>query len=206
MDEPLYKRDIVKPLTIIGRKQFIDLIFEIGNDNNHGYDTILLSVKIGDDYIKNNCKEYSIELAHVITILAAKYNEDIGYKHIILAADNTNNYIVHGLEIEVWKSINFQFTHNPFIKILYIIIGKQQLHSSFNEILKDVCYNQDIFELSDNNPKLLLFGLIILFKHNKLSSLQKYKERIFQELVLIVSKEYEIKPEDFLKTYINLYS
>jgi len=204
MTEGLYERDIDRQLCYIERLDFVDYVFKMGVDYDHGYDTIVLSIQIADDYVKSSKNKYSIELAHVVSILSAKYNEDFGYKLIYLAADDTNNHIVYALEKEVYKCINYKITHNKFIILLYIIIGEKKLHSCFWDILKDICSNEETFKLSNINPKVILLGLILLFKNNKLSSIRKNKERIFKEFINIVSHEFEIKPEDFLKSYLNL--
>src|SRR3972149_10462552 len=123
----MYQRDIPRRPIVINRAQFVDEVFDLGQKYKHGCDTIMNAVEIGDYFVSfigprvpymgpmtegiMNSKlgmkeliqdlvpqEYSIELAHVVTIMAAKINEDKGYCYIIEAAIHTGRWRVRGGE------------------------------------------------------------------------------------------------------------
>lgn len=55
----MYQRDIAKLPVPIDRTDFIELVFDIGREHRHGYDTIVASVQIGDWFVnykgERNC-------------------------------------------------------------------------------------------------------------------------------------------------------
>lgn len=48
----MYQREIAKLPTEISREDFVEKIFDLGFDQNHEYDTIMLAVQIGDFFVK----------------------------------------------------------------------------------------------------------------------------------------------------------
>jgi hypothetical protein len=200
MSDCLHERDITKPLTLIERNNMIDIIFDIGINNGHHYDAIVLSVQVADIYVDSLDKNYSLELAHVVSVLAAKFNEDHGYKSLLDVTDVIPNHAIFDLEKEVYKALNYTFKFNKFVLFIYNVVGNNNLHPSFAYLLKDICYNKHLLHL--DNPLLIIIALTILFKNNKLSFIRKYKEHTFIETLLSVSNEYEIKPETLLNKYI----
>jgi len=212
----MYQRDISHLPTKISRDHFIDLIFDIGTRYSHGYDSIVASVQLGDYFVNykgtrkpfynndtsssNELSEqiYSTELAHVVTVIIAKFNEDYGYNKTKLAVSDTNNKYVIKLEWEISMILNFHVRVNNFITVISKLICSNYSHnplytfkfgSIFYDISRDICNNQDLLS---KNPYLIVAALLLLHKHGKLRSIKIHKQRIFSETICLISDEFEL--------------
>ena len=264
----MYRRDIPKLPTPISRDEFVELVFILGRENSHGYDTIVAAVQIGDHFIsysqpripyrkltptekmqlkrkKRRFKQifgikilnlnveamltkkmlndrgpgtfmdelvpqiYSIELAHVVTVIAAKCNEDFyGYQSTRRAIEDTENCYVQKMEWEIFDILGFGFKVYNFISIIGLLLMEvhnteqpPHLSSVFYDISKDICLSP---ELLAKNPWSIVLGVFLLGRAGKLRALRLHRERIFHETMKKVAHEYELDVAQLLRAYIKL--
>lgn len=157
---------------------------------------------------------YSIELAYVVTVIIAKYNEDDGYRWTDNAIADTNNRYVIKMEWEICMLINFHIKINNFITLIGHIIWHTltehqkysdpwtfRLHSIFFDLSREICMDQNILA---KDPQVIIMGCFLLHKMGKLRANRINKERLFHEVMVKISKEYEVDISDFLHAYIKL--
>ena len=272
----MYSRDIPKLPNAIPREQFVQLVFELGFNYRHGYDSIIAAVQLGDyfvsftgprlpylkltgdeenqrfnqDYrrvkrefsvmgygskpnfgtkallINQICAErkiktfmdepipqvYSIELAHVVTVIMGKGNEDHnqGYNSTKQAIINTDNCYVDKMEWELLTLLGFTVKVHNFITIIGALISDepntQQLRSLpgvFWDISKEICLNQNLLA---QDPRTIIMSIILLARVGKLRALQIYRERKFTEHMQVIARYCDIKFDDLIRTYIRIHS
>ena len=76
----MHRRKQIKEPTVVDKKHFIYLLIDLGKTNEHSPDSIILAYYISIKYMNHKNVSYTIELAHVSTLLSAKLYEDYGYK------------------------------------------------------------------------------------------------------------------------------
>lgn len=256
----MYQRDIQFLPIKITREEFVNIVFDIGLQYCHGYDTIIAAVQIGDKFVStikdntcdisipidkdgyisssnddnasyddddedifatndelqvNKCanslsiteRYYSNELAYTTTVLVCKANEDDGYKSIETAVTDTGNGYVYILEWEICHVIGFNVKINNFMtfigRLLDIIGITSVLPSVFWDLSKDICMNIELLKI---NPLTILIGCILLNHMGKLKAIRTNKERVFHNIMVQVSKEYEIDLEELLRKYIDIFT
>lgn len=262
----MYARDTPRLPIPISRDQFVKIIFELGYLSEHGYDTIVGSVQLGDYFVAfsgprepfieltreeqllmkkeqliaegkesdmglegritdvilsaRNPKTfmdelvpqvYSNELAHVVTVLVAKYNEDFhhGYRSINLAVFDTGNYYVRKMEREICTMMGFNLKVHNFISVIGALIIDydakvfRRLGSVFWDISREICLNQKLLSLNPLNVALAIF---LLGRAGKLRALRTNRERKFRKLMKTIAREYELDVSDVVRSYIQLHS
>ena len=227
----MHQRDIPKLPTKIDRKEFVDIIFDLGLSSMHGYDTIVAAVQLGDKFVSYSGprisfndiqsgssdidimnqpvpQEYSTELAHVVTIITCKVNEDNGYMDIKEAIYETCNSYVAKIEWEICILFDFNLKVNNFITLIGALVCHKKdepitLNSAFYDLSKQICSN---LELLNMNPFTVVAGILILAKHGKLRASHDNKERIFSNMMIQLSKEYEVELSDVLREYKSLHT
>ncbi|MEM2986521.1 MAG: hypothetical protein QXV60_00270 [Nitrososphaerota archaeon] len=190
----------------IHREEFINIVFNIGLDCSHQYDTIVSSVILGDKFVALKNIGYSVELAHVVSVLLAKYKEDFGYSNTIDAIINTGNRKIIQLEWDVFSSMKYKIYYPSFINIFYILVlfcdPKYTLGTLFWEISKQVCEDPKL--LYSTNPKTIVLAVILLYQRGKLKAVRDNKMRMFKELIERLSYEYQVHQTLIIKKYIEL--
>lgn len=263
----MYSRDMPKLPVSISRNEFVELVFSLGYENSHGYDTIVATVQLGDYFVSysgprtpyreftsiernllrdrrrqlkciqgtldfatesrlvdeilaartehtfmDECVSqiYSVELAHIATIIVAKYNEDFGsgYRFTNKAISDTVNCYVRKMEWEILTLIGFKPKVYNFISVIGALIMEVNkleyppvLGTVFLDISKDVCLDK---ELLSKDPWTVVLGLIILAQKGKLRALRLHRERVFRETMKAIAREYELEFEDVIRAYIEL--
>lgn len=247
----MYTRNISRLPEEISRDEFVNIVFDLGLMHQHGCDTIVASVELGDYFVsfrgnripfvqltkkermkrksrekkgerveKTTFKEevipqvYSVELAHVVTIIIAKYNEDDGYNWTDDAIDATNNDYVIKMEWEICIMLGFHIKVRNFITLIGEIIwsittederihesSSLRLHSMFWDLSKEICMDQ---KLLATDPRALVMGCLLLQQRGKLRAVRINKERIFRATMNLIAHEYELDINDLLNTYIKL--
>lgn len=97
----MYTHDIPRSFTSLSRSECLDECLRLAKENQHAPDTLLSAVHLADRYsaIENTESQgYSQELAHIVTVLAAKAHEDKGYSSIIYVWSKFQNPLI----LEVW--------------------------------------------------------------------------------------------------------
>lgn len=270
----MYQRDIPKLPKTITRDEFVNIVFDLGHRHQHGYDTIVASVQLGDyfvsfkgernpffllsraekrsikDLLKKNTQVkgaiynlntdillnspfrekleqkpfmyelvpqiYSTELAYVVTVIMAKSNEDDGYRWTDDAVSDTNNRYVIKMEWEICMLLNFNIKVHNFITLIGHIIcttlnddekthdlSTFKLHSMFFDLSKEICLNRDLLA---KDAKVIVIGCILLNQAGKLRAQRTNKERTFREVMMKISREYEVDIGQLLQAYINIKS
>jgi len=146
---------------------------------------------------------YSVELAHVVTVIGAKYNEEFGrgYRTIRKAAGEVENCYVNKMEIEIIKIIGFTYKMWTFVNIIEEIMGNDKIGGVFGHIFKDICKNKKVLDMK---PVTIVMGIYMVGGKDRLRATESYRFGRFKEIVEKMGKEYEVKIEDILKTYIKL--
>lgn len=194
----MYCWDIVTIPIPINRSTFVEEIFELGLNYEYGCDILVAAVQLGDKYVDNEGKYYSIELAHASLVLITKLSYDDCYSTSI-ALDVTENKSTVLLEWELF--IHYHIKVDNFISP----IGKYYdniLPSIFWELSKTICLNKSLLDI---NPVTILCGCLLLLSNNKLKAVREHKERMFRAVINRLSKEYELEVNDILTKYIDLY-
>jgi len=210
----MYQWQYPKNPISISRNTFINKVFSLSNQHNHGYDSMVQAIIIADNFIsstehripyiftdksidsdfnKLTPQIYSIELAHVVVLISGKLNEDSGYIKTMLAIYDTNNIYISKMEYELYYLSNFNFKIHNFISLL----GK--LHSILNinlnlgtmcfDLSKYICKNKSLLSCS---PSTIVLAIILLHKRHKLSIIKTHKYRIFKLLITNISIIYDL--------------
>ena len=148
---------------------------------------------------------YSIELAHVVVILASKYYEDcISYDTDEALYELENRYIIK-MEWEVYTMLKFQITVPNFTHVIYAILSEQgystnwYFGSLFKDLIKEVCLYRELLQMS---PATVILGIVLLYRRGKLAAVTKNKQRIFLEIMQRTANDYEVELSSVLKEYI----
>lgn len=205
----MYQRDIPRLPIQISREKFVDLVFDIGREYCHEYNSIVASVILGDKFVTytgprkpfiDGLSEhlsgfrgpsspeiinelvpqiYSEELAHVVTVLVAKHNEDNGYQYTNEAIVDTENRYIVKMEWEIAMIIGFRIDTNNFVTaISYIIwsIYESELNKLKTELnmlkheQKEYKSEITISESRTLKSKLISKKLLILVQQKKIQS------------------------------------
>lgn len=182
-------RNSINKIKTISHLRYINEIIDIGISYEHEYDTILTAIQIGDYFIKTSVGvKYSLELAHVASILAAKSNEDFGYRSTLIAADELQNGIVYQLEHDILEKLDFRLVNNRLIEKMVRLTPSTELwlkHSILMGLTISLARNQKVF--ANVNPKTLVIAIMLLYRHNKLKltkSVRQYKFLLLLQLVV----------------------
>jgi hypothetical protein len=218
----MYLRDIPRLPIEITRTQFVNNIFEIGNDRSQDYDLMMTAVRIGDLFVNNSQNRkictwsnrgssepfmnepippiYSNELAHVCLIISSKFRESDSYSRIIQAAIETDNGIVYKMEWEVLSCLDFCIPKIPFIICLGLFTPKTHtmIRRDWGELMKDLCSGAIYME----NPFTILLAVKLLYRSGRLRADLTYRQIRFLRIMTILSKEYEVSLVEILRTYI----
>lgn len=263
----MYSHQILKLPTEISREEFVELVFDLGRVNSHGYDSMIAAVQLGDyfvsfkgprtPYVKLTDEEkrqvkidkirerqsllaegtpidmgiearvtsriiagrpnktfadeptsqyYSVELAHVVSVILGKYNESNGYRSTKKATSDTNNGIILKMEWEILHMIDFKPKVYNFITIIGFLIKHDEhsphltrLSSVFWDLSKEVCLNRSLLE---GNPFTIVMAICLLGRTGKLRATHTHRERKFREFMIQVAKECDMDLSDLLRQYI----
>jgi len=223
----MYKWQVPKHPKLIKREKYVNKIFVIGHDKDFNYDTLVLAVKIGDKFIKTQgqeiytsymsnvkenftfeeqeilnktcVKEYSKELAYVSLSIASYINEDNIYNIKTVAIKLENGYVFK-LQWEICIENNFYIQTQSFCNILQYFFDQKYNYDFFYFLFLDICLDYDI--LHTHSQISLIIGILILFKNNKLKSINKYKEQCIKYLIDDISSYYDISPNVFFYKYL----
>lgn len=213
----MYACDNVLAPKSISRAAFVEKCFDLGLEFDHGYNTIIAAVNIGDDFcsfnrpwkicdwietVKNEEYEiddyilklpvqqiYSVELAHVVTLLTAKIHEDDGYCFSNFCVQALENRYIYKLEWELCFMFNFHFPLKPnYITILYKTINSNDISPVLNKkfwyLSKEICLNKSLMQM---NPFAILLGIILLHRKNKLIADIKFRAWKFVNLLSVIT-------------------
>lgn len=216
----MYKRDNIKNPQQCNRDKFISEVIYLNHHYGHTYDTALMSIKIGDDFCQ--CKKlgtiyinkdinlnyqveriYSVELAHVSTIIAAKINEDHGYDSTSNAAKDLMNNFVIKLEWEICYLFNFTFKRSYLMSSIIDIL---RYADSKNTLYYELIYDINNLTLVTINNYSLSSIIVWLFKNKKLKAYHRVRELKFIKLVKIISNEYNVDIPDILNCIKKLHN
>jgi hypothetical protein len=222
----MYQRDIPKLPIRISRSHFVDEIFYLGIHYQHGYDTIVASVQLGDFFVNYSqprsfcyrpstkdyyvwkdkllatpCPQfYSIELAHVVTVIIAKFNEDYGYINTTNAIINTENRYIVKLEWEICNLIQYHVKIDNFITVMsnYMNLSNRKFNSFFLDFSKYICLDP---KLLSTNPYILIYCSVYLYQKGKLVPYFIHKENVFINTMTTIIQECDLDPDAFIKEY-----
>lgn len=231
----MYHRDIPKLPLGISRPEFVHEIFDLGTHYSHGYDTIVATVQLGDFFVNSPnhrdflfipftekeqqlwkdyqellttpCSQiYSTELAHVVTVIIAKYNEDEGYINTTDVLITTDNRYIIKMEWEICKLIDYHVKINNFITVISNLIGQYittdwKYGSFFRDFSRQICLDPILLS---TNPYTIIFSAIFLHRQNKLKAHFIYKENKFLDIIANIIHEYELDLDEFVKEYKKL--
>lgn len=206
----MYEEDVDRDQIVIFRNKLIDIIFNIGLEQENGYDTLIMAVDIADRYVFLSKGNYTTELAHVVLIIANKINEDHGYKSIQSVSKDINYNKLGSLERNVLILLNFTFPRKNIISYIGYHLDPDMdnkkiplLPSIFWDLSKQICKNN----LTKIHPKKILISLLMLVKYRKnLKFLKSYKKRVFFDIISAVSNEYDIDFSTIVLKYIEIKS
>ena len=230
----MYRRDIPHIPNIIPRNKFVDEIFQLGLNLGHGYDTLITAVIIGDNFVSFNGErspykyykennrdklteeqiklinelvpqEYSRELAHVSFVISSNLIDDWGYP-IEDAANELNNGYVYKMQWEICMINNFHFSNDNFLSNLFTLIDYNNINNisdMFWDLTKHICMDMSLLYASHS---IIILAIIILIKHDRLRAKTDYHKRIFQNIMIRTSQEYEIPLNTILQAYISYKS
>lgn len=147
---------------------------------------------------------YSVELAHVVTVISAKINEefDHGYNSIRSALFDTENAYVRKMEYEILIMLGFHFKVYNFVTVIGLLLADNhapRLGPVFWDISKEICHNK---ELLAKDPRLIVISIIILGRRGKLSALKAHRERMFRERIATLAYELELPVSHVISAYI----
>jgi hypothetical protein len=222
----MYQWQIPKLPTEINRDHFVKNVFDISNDYNHGFSSMVQAIIIGDDFVNHkeqrtpyifqdkditdefnelSAQIYSDELASVVVLITGKLNEDDGYTKTKQAIYDTNNIYVVKIENEIYKLYNFNLKIDNFISVLGKLNSSLQtnlqLSNMFVDLCKIICMNKSLLYC---NPATIILALFILNKKKKLSIMKNYRYKIFETLLCNISLIYDIPIDNILTSYRNL--
>jgi len=192
----MYVRDIIRSPQKITRNEFVNIIFDIGLNYNYGYDTLIASVQLGDQYIDQDYNnDYTKELAYVCLILTTKLNED-DYYSTAEAVDELENKYVLVLEWEIFRTCKIKIKN--FMTYLGYLTNHEIIFGPiFWDLCKDICINKTLLQM---NPQTILLGCFLL--NDKLKCIKQYQQRYFLDVIQKLSYNYEVDMSDILKKYI----
>lgn len=169
----MYQRDIPKLPKTITRNAFVNMVFDLGHRYQHGYDTIVASVQLGDYFVSFKGERrpffllsqgekieqppfmyelvpqiYSTELAYVVTVIMAKSNEDDGYQCTDDAVSDTNNRYISKMEWEICTLLNFNIKVYNFITLIGTIILTTLNNNETTDDLSSFTLHSMFFDLS----------------------------------------------------------
>lgn len=150
----MYKWLTPKLPTIITRKDFVTLVFDICDQIRLNYDLIIHVIEVADkfvdydgdrissllllkkSYILENFsyremiqhpvpQDYSVELAYVTVNIVAKAMEDFSHSRTITLAQNLENYYVFKMEREICDIINYTVKPKNIMSFIGCLIWKQ---------------------------------------------------------------------------------
>lgn len=192
----MHSWDLVTIPNCIDRSIFVEEIFELGLIYEYGCDVLVAAVQLGDEYVDDKNKYYSIELAHASLVLVTKFSYDDHYSTDNALSITENKYTVL-LEWEIFTSYHIKIDNFiSFIGRYY----KDVLPAIFWDLSKTICSNKSLLNI---NPVTILCGCLLLLNNNKLKAVREHKERLFRQTIIKLSKEYEIEVNDILSRYIN---
>jgi hypothetical protein len=225
----MYLRDIPHLPKIISRREFVEIIFDLGLKWEYGCDTLIMAVQIGDRFVScENIRKpytrykkkyrkkltseqlelltdlvpqvYSKELAYVVFVISSNYNEDWGYCMEDVANELSNGY-VYKMQWEVCMVHNFYISRENFFTHLFSLIDydKYNISGMFWDLTRHVCMNKSLLY---SNPSVIISAIIILARNDRLRAKKDHRERIFQNIIMRSSQEYEIPLDEFLQAYI----
>lgn len=153
---------------------------------------------------------YSIELAHVVSVIVAKYNETAGYRKTTIAMADTENRFIVKMEWELLLLIGYKPKVSNFMTLIGLITNKDQysrefrhLSSVFWDLSKEICLNR---ELLNKDPWTLVMGIFLLGRMGKLRALRTNRERKFRQFIVQLAKEFELDLSELLQAYIQARS
>jgi len=209
--------------TEIDRVQFVEKVFDISNEYNHGFDSLVQAIIIGDDFVNHQAQRtpyifqdkditdefnalseqiYSDELAYVVVLITGKLNEDIGYTKTKQAIYDTNNIYVVKIENEIYKLYNFNLKIDNFMSVFGKLNSSLQtnleLSNMFVDLCKIICMNKSLLYC---RPCVLILALFLLNKKKKLSIMKNYRYKIFETLLCNISLIYDIPIDNVLSSY-----
>lgn len=156
----------------IKRKKFVEILFDIGIEYEHGYDTIVAAVQLGDQLSRDTLFCYSVELAHVLSVIVAKANEEHGYREIRFAIKDTNNESLSSMEWEILGYLGFQVKVKNFVTLFAELIRRMLPESrefflgpSFLGLSLVICSDKKLLSAC---PVSQVFAAILLFRNGKL--------------------------------------
>ena len=148
----MYARDVVRDLSLIDRSSLVDIIYEIGNDENCIVPSMILAVKLADELAIQRGVEYSKELATVCLVLACKYYEDRSFDKIAFARDYCRNKLVIDMEYEIADYYKFDLNRNTYCDILGKTlpiddIGNMFFSREFRKFSYIICHTGDLLSM-----------------------------------------------------------
>lgn len=168
---------------------------------------------------------YSLELAHVVTAIISKFNEESGATQTESAIVNSNNRFVVKMEWEICFLLNYHVKIYNFMTVITDLILKVlesphrknslsfadsnedtsnnvifKLGSVFKDLCKEICMDRNLL-LKD--PRTIVLGTIILYEEGRLRAIKTNRRRLFTETISIVAREYELNTIDMLREYIS---
>ena len=219
----MYQWQIPKLPKEINRDQFVKKVFDISNEYNHGFDSLVQAIIIGDDFVNNKTHRipyifrdkditdefnalseqiYSDELACVVVLITGKLNEDIGYIKTKQAIYDTNNIYVMKMENEIYNLYNFNLKIDNFMSVLGKLNSSLQtnleLSNMFIDICRIICMNKSLLYCK---PCVIILSLCLLNKKKKLSIMKNYRYKIFETLIINISLIYDISIDNVLSSY-----
>lgn len=199
-----------KPVKEITRDSFVKGVFELGYSYNHGVDSMITAVQLGDiwvnkcqgDYLDDSFLQciYSEELIYATTVISGKMNNE-RYSLSKKALVDSNNYETKRLEIKICEKLGFQIPYHSFITQWTTFLfddslrTKYYLGREFNILCQDICLNPKLLNM---NPATLLLGVKILLKRNKLKARNTIRLIKFVETMELISAECDVPVKDVL--------
>jgi hypothetical protein len=190
----------------IPRDLFVKRIFEIGSQYNHAYDTGIIAVNVGDAYVMRTQTSYSEELLYTVLVLAAKLNEDAGYRSIGQANIELENNFAHALEWHIFHTLDCHIPRNTYIddlnkfmSVLYPGSWMLQLGTVFKYLSQDICCEPTLLEARSVS---IMCASILLRKKGKLKATQEAKEQKFLTIMSTTAREWEFTLSQLLRAYI----
>lgn len=122
----------------MNRYDFLNLVWNITNTYDHHITTELLAITIADQYVLKNVDTfYSKELAYVVSVMAAKVNEEgHGLKSMKRVSDILNNKIVYYMEHDILRTVSIHSNFVTQLSNICIMLNITKLSSSFVFLLR----------------------------------------------------------------------
>lgn len=199
----MYTWEIVREETFIPRTSYIQIIFDISRRYGHNYDTVISAVLIGDKFINLSKKCYSIELAHVVTILSCKLNEDSGYDSLSEAITTLDNSILISMEQDIWSSLQYQLPRSHIMSDIHeFFCGFEDYQFSFIfwEICYQICEESHMLQL---NSLVIIMAIIYLGKIDKLKASKTGRLKYFHMLIETIAQYTDCSCLDVLNAITN---